>query len=269
MSRKADSVEADPARLEIINQRLVLIEHLLKKHHQEDVNGLIVLRDELADKVFTTQNISKKIKQARVQLDTAHKSLEQLGDKIHQQRVQQSTLLEEEVLVIIKQLGMPEASFKVNIEKKDSFNSYGMDEVEFRFTANKGTALLPLNKAASGGELSRLMLAIKALLSNYKNLPTIIFDEIDTGVSGAIAEKMAIIMQQMSTSLQVITITHLPQIASAGNDHLVVKKAVKDEQTISNIYRLNIEERVEEIAQMLSGGKISDAARENARVLLQ
>nr|WP_202963446.1 AAA family ATPase [Nonlabens ulvanivorans] len=118
MSRKADSVEADPARLEIINQRLVLIEHLLKKHHQEDVNGLIVLRDELADKVFTTQNISKKIKQARVQLDTAHKSLEQLGDKIHQQRVQQSTLLEEEVLVIIKQLGMPEASFKVNIEKK-------------------------------------------------------------------------------------------------------------------------------------------------------
>ncbi|KEZ93000.1 DNA repair protein RecN [Nonlabens ulvanivorans] len=269
MSRKADSVEADPARLEIINQRLVLIEQLLKKHHQEDVNGLIVLRDELADKVFTTQNISKKIKQARVQLDSAHKSLEKLGDKIHQQRVQQSTLLEEEVLVIIKQLGMPEASFKVNIEKKDSFNSYGMDEVEFRFTANKGTALLPLNKAASGGELSRLMLAIKALLSNYKNLPTIIFDEIDTGVSGAIAEKMAIIMQQMSTSLQVITITHLPQIASAGNDHLVVKKAVKDEQTISNIYRLNIEERVEEIAQMLSGGKISDAARENARVLLQ
>ncbi|WOI24138.1 DNA repair protein RecN [Nonlabens ulvanivorans] len=269
MSRKADSVEADPARLEIINQRLVLIEQLLKKHHQKDVNGLIVLRDELADKVFTTQNISKKIKQARVQLDTAHKSLEQLGDKIHQQRDQQSTLLEEEVLVIIKQLGMPEASFKVNIEKKDSFNSYGMDEVEFRFTANKGTALLPLNKAASGGELSRLMLAIKALLSNYKNLPTIIFDEIDTGVSGAIAEKMAIIMQQMSTSLQVITITHLPQIASAGNDHLVVKKAVKDEQTISNIYRLNIEERVEEIAQMLSGGKISDAARENARVLLQ
>ncbi|WP_397300464.1 DNA repair protein RecN [Nonlabens ulvanivorans] len=269
MSRKADSVEADPARLEIINQRLVLIEQLLKKHHQEDVNGLIVLRDELADKVFTTQNISKKIKHARVQLDTAHKSLEQLGDKIHQQRVQQSTLLEEEVLVIIKQLGMPEASFKVNIEKKDSFNSYGMDEVEFRFTANKGTALLPLNKAASGGELSRLMLAIKALLSNYKNLPTIIFDEIDTGVSGAIAEKMAIIMKQMSTSLQVITITHLPQIASAGNDHLVVKKAVKDEQTISNIYRLNIEERVEEIAQMLSGGKISNAARENARVLLQ
>nr|WP_042296217.1 DNA repair protein RecN [Nonlabens ulvanivorans] len=269
MSRKADSVEANPARLEIINQRLVLIEQLLKKHHQEDVNGLIVLRDELADKVFTTQNISKKIKQARVQLDSAHKSLEQLGDKIHQQRVQQSTLLEEEVLVIIKQLGMPEASFKVNIEKKESFNSYGMDEVEFRFTANKGTSLLPLNKAASGGELSRLMLAIKALLSNYKNLPTIIFDEIDTGVSGAIAEKMAIIMQQMSTSLQVITITHLPQIASAGNDHLVVKKAVKDEQTISNIYRLNIEERVEEIAQMLSGGKISDAARENARVLLQ
>ncbi|MBF4983009.1 DNA repair protein RecN [Nonlabens mediterrranea] len=269
VSRKADSVEANPERLELINQRLNLVEQLLKKHHQEDVEGLIVLRDELADKVFTTQNISKKIKQVRVQLDEVHKSLEQLGDKIHQQRVQQSNLLEEEVLITIKNLGMPDASFKVHIEKQSSFNSYGMDEVEFRFTANKGTALLPLNKAASGGELSRLMLSIKALLSNYKNLPTIIFDEIDTGVSGAIAEKMAIIMQQMSSSLQVITITHLPQIASAGNDHLVVRKAVKEEQTISNIYRLNQEERVEEIAQMLSGGKISDAARENARVLLQ
>ncbi|PQJ30495.1 DNA repair protein RecN [Nonlabens arenilitoris] len=269
MSRKADAVEADPARLEIINQRLNLVEQLLKKHHQEDVSGLIALRDELADKVFTTQSISKKIKQTKAQLEVAHQSLVQLGDKIHQQRVQQAALLEKEVLVTIKQLGMPDALFKVNIEKTNSFNHYGMDEVEFRFTANKGTTLLPLNKAASGGELSRLMLAIKSLLSNYKNLPTIIFDEIDTGVSGAIAEKMAIIMQQMSVSLQVITITHLPQIASAGNDHLVVRKAVKNEQTISNIYRLTKEERVEEIAQMLSGGKISDAARENARVLLQ
>nr|WP_042293701.1 DNA repair protein RecN [Nonlabens ulvanivorans] len=269
ISRKGDNVEANPERLELINQQLKLIEQLLKKHQKDDVAGLVVLRDELADKVFTTQNITKKIKQAEAQLQMSYKSLEELGYKIHQQRVDQSALLEEEVLLSIKQLGMPDASFKVNIEKKNSFNSYGMDEVEFRFTANKGTALLPLNKAASGGELSRLMLAIKALLSNYKNLPTIIFDEIDTGVSGAIAEKMAIIMQQMSTSLQVITITHLPQIASAGNDHLVVRKAVKDEQTISNIYRLNIEERVEEIAQMLSGGKISDAARENARVLLQ
>lgn len=269
VSRKSDNVEADPERLELVNERLSLIEQLLKKHHKEAVSDLILLRDELADKVFTSQNISKKIKQAQVQLSDLHTKLELLGTKINLQRVTQASVLEEEILLIIKELGMPDASFKVIIEKNSVFNNFGMDDVEFRFTANKGSELLPLNKAASGGELSRLMLSIKSLLSNYKKLPTIIFDEIDTGVSGAIAEKMAMIMKKMSQSLQVITITHLPQIASAGNDHLVVKKAVKEGQTISNIYRLNKNERVEEIAQMLSGGKVSDAARQNARVLLQ
>lgn len=269
VSRKSENIEADPERLEIINERLKLVNQLFKKHHKEEVADLIALRDELADKVFTSQNISKKIKQAQAQLVVLKSKLEELGLKIHNQRETHAVTLEKEMLVTIKELGMPDASFKVSIEKKPLFNSYGMDEVEFRFTANKGSVLLPLDKAASGGELSRLMLAVKALLSNYKKLPTIIFDEIDTGVSGAIAEQMAVIMKKMSDSLQVITITHLPQIASAGNDHLVVRKAVKENQTISNIYRLKEHERVEEIAQMLSGGKVSDAARENARVLLQ
>ncbi|MGJ8684143.1 MAG: DNA repair protein RecN [Nonlabens sp.] len=268
VSRNSENVEANPERLELINERLSLVEQLFKKHHKEDVAELIIFRDELADKVFATQNISRKIKQAQQQLDDLNKKIQSLGIKIHEQRIAQASLLEKEMLSTIHLLGMPDASFKVHIDKSSNFNSYGMDDVEFRFTANKGSALLPLNKAASGGELSRLMLAIKALLSSYKNLPTIIFDEIDTGVSGAIAEKMALIMKKMSASLQVITITHLPQIASAGNDHLMVRKAVKDDQTISNIHRLNAQERVEEIAQMLSGGKVSDAARENARVLL-
>ncbi|WP_438961300.1 DNA repair protein RecN [Nonlabens sp.] len=269
ISRKGDAIEADPERLEMVSQRLNLVEQLFKKHHKEEVEELKTLRDELADKVFATQTISKKIKQAQVQLEQFENNLKQLGDKIHQQRVSHVSLLEKEILTTIKELGMPAASFKVLIKKTQDFNNYGMDEVDFKFTANKGSELLSLNKAASGGELSRLMLAIKALLSNYKKLPTIIFDEIDTGVSGAIAEKMALIMKRMSATLQVITITHLPQIASVGNDHLVVKKAVENEVTISNIYRLNERDRVEEIAQMLSGGKISDAARENARVLLQ
>ena len=269
VSRNGEAVEVNPERLELVNERLKLVEQLFKKHHQKDVASLIQWRDELADRVFTTQNISNKIKKSQLKLLESQSVLEQLSVKIHDQRKKHSALLEKEVLSTIHELGMPDASFEVNIEKSTVFNSFGMDNVEFRFTANKGSVLLPLNKAASGGELSRLMLAIKALLSNYKKLPTIIFDEIDTGVSGAIAEKMALIMKKMSKSLQVITITHLPQIASAGNDHLVVKKAVKEEQTISNIYRLNQEERIEEVAQMLSGGKVSDAARENARVLLQ
>lgn len=269
LSRKGDAIEADPERLEFINQRLNLVEQLFNKHHKEEVSDLITLRNELSDKVFATQTISKKIKQAQVQLQQLENNLKQLGDQIHHQRLNHLAVMEREVLGTIKELGMPEASFKVSVQKTQDFNNYGMDEVEFKFTANKGSELLTLNKAASGGELSRLMLAIKALLSNYKKLPTIIFDEIDTGVSGAIAEKMAFIMKKMSTTLQVITITHLPQIASAGNDHLVVKKAVENNVTISNIYKLNEHDRVEEIAQMLSGGKISDAARENARVLLQ
>lgn len=269
LSRKGDDIEADPERLEFINQRLNLVEQLFNKHHKEEVSDLIALRNELSDKVFATQTISKKIKQAQFQLLQLENNLKQLGEQIHHQRMNHLAVMEQEVLGTIKELGMPEASFKVSVQKTQDFNNYGMDEVEFKFTANKGSELLTLNKAASGGELSRLMLAIKALLSNYKKLPTIIFDEIDTGVSGAIAEKMAIIMKKMSTTLQVITITHLPQIASAGNDHLVVRKAVKNDVTISNIYKLNEHDRVEEIAQMLSGGKISDAARENARVLLQ
>lgn len=269
LSRKGDDIEADPERLEFINQRLNLVEQLFNKHHKEEVSDLIALRNELSDKVFATQTISKKIKQAQFQLLQLENNLKQLGEQIHHQRMNHLAVMEQEVLGTIKELGMPEASFKVSVQKTQDFNNYGMDEVEFKFTANKGSELLTLNKAASGGELSRLMLAIKALLSNYKKLPTIIFDEIDTGVSGAIAEKMAIIMKKMSTTLQVITITHLPQIASAGNDHLVVRKAVKNDVTISNIYKLNEHDRIEEIAQMLSGGKISDAARENARVLLQ
>ena len=176
--------------------------------------------------------------------------------------------LEKDVLQIVNVLGMPDAQFSVDIKPLGSYGETGVDQVQFLFTANKGSQLLSLDKAASGGELSRLMLAIKSILSRCKRLPTIIFDEIDTGVSGSIATMMASIMTSMSEDMQVMAITHLPQIAASGNDHLIVKKITENNKTVSTIQRLGKEARLEEIAQMLSGGTISDAARENARALL-
>lgn len=264
-----DQVEVDPERLEFINNKLAALENLYRKHQLDSVGDLLQLRDDLADKVLSSQNIDGKIKKMEAQRASKTQELDQLAIELHKFRLAFKKELEADVTATVKLLGMKDAQFEVLINPADSFNTHGKDVVEFTFTANKGTPLLALDKAASGGELSRLMLAIKSLLSRCKQMPTIIFDEIDTGVSGSIAEKMAVIMKQMAASMQVITITHLPQIASAGDDHLIVRKKNEGDRTVSTIEKLSKEARVEEIAQMLSGGSISNAARENARILLQ
>lgn len=267
-SLEADKIEADPERLLQINNSIRLLEDLYRKHQVDTVDSLKELRDELADKVFISQGLDKKIQQQEKKLNDAQVNLTKLGSKISKERSQYKTALEKEVLSVVKALGMPDAQFKVDITPLGAFGQTGIDQIQFLFTANKGSQLLSLDKAASGGELSRLMLAIKSILARCKKLPTIIFDEIDTGVSGSIATMMAVIMKSMSTGMQVMAITHLPQIAASGNDHLIVKKITANNKTVSTIQRLNEEERLEEIAQMLSGGTISDAARENARALL-
>jgi len=267
--RLKDQVEVDPERLEFINVKLASLDNLYRKHQMESVEELLQLRDDLADKVLSSQNIDGKIKKMEIQITNSTKELDQLATKLNELRNGHKKELENQITETVQQLGMKDAQFEVKINAAESYNTYGKDEIEFTFTANRGTPLLALDKAASGGELSRLMLAIKSLLSRCKQLPTIIFDEIDTGVSGSIAEKMAVIMKQMSAAMQVITITHLPQIASAGDDHLIVRKKNEGNRTVSTIDRLSENARVEEIAQMLSGGNISDAARENARILLQ
>lgn len=267
--RLKDQVEVDPERLEFINVKLASLDNLYRKHQMESVEELLQLRDDLADKVLSSQNIDGKIKKMEIQITNSTKELDQLATKLNELRNGHKKELENQITETVQQLGMKDAQFEVKINAVESYNTYGKDEIEFTFTANRGTPLLALDKAASGGELSRLMLAIKSLLSRCKQLPTIIFDEIDTGVSGSIAEKMAVIMKQMSAAMQVITITHLPQIASAGDDHLIVRKKNEGNRTVSTIDRLSENARVEEIAQMLSGGNISDAARENARILLQ
>ncbi|PPK94963.1 DNA repair protein RecN (Recombination protein N) [Nonlabens xylanidelens] len=267
-SVEADKIEADPERLIQINNSIRLLEDLYRKHQVDTVDSLKDLRDELADKVFVSQGLDKKIKQQEKKLNDAELNLTKLGAEISKERSQYKTALEKEVLSVVKALGMPDAQFKVDMTLLGTFGETGIDQIQFLFTANKGSQLLSLDKAASGGELSRLMLAIKSILARCKKLPTIIFDEIDTGVSGSIATMMAVIMKSMSEGMQVMAITHLPQIAASGNDHLIVKKITENNKTVSTIQRLNEEARLEEIAQMLSGGTISDAARENARALL-
>ncbi|AGC78721.1 DNA repair protein RecN (Recombination protein N) [Nonlabens dokdonensis] len=263
-----DAIESDPERLNQINDLLSLLENLYRKHQVDEVEKLILIRDELADKVFESQGLDKKIKKQETIIAEAKKNLQKLGKELTTLRIAHKSNLEQEVVTIVNQLGMPDAQFKVEITSLDTFGPVGVDDIKFVFTANKGSQLLALDKAASGGELSRLMLAIKSILSRCKKLPTIIFDEIDTGVSGAIATQMAQIMKLMSREMQVMAITHLPQIAASGKDHLIVKKTSDNSKTYTSIERLDPAARLEEIAQMLSGGEISNAARENARALL-
>jgi DNA repair protein RecN (Recombination protein N) len=267
-SNEADKVEADPERLLQINTSLSLLENLYRKHQVEDVASLIQLRDELADKVFVSLGLEKKIKTQEKLLQDSEDKLLQIGKELTGLKIKHKTALEAEVVNIVNDLGMPDAQFVIEVLPQGIYGYSGVDFIQFTFTANKGSQLLALDKAASGGELSRLMLAIKSILSRCKKLPTIIFDEIDTGVSGVIATKMAQIMKSMSEEMQVMSITHLPQIAAAGKDHLIVKKVTDEHMTYSTIQRLDKDARLEEIAQMLSGGTISNAARENARALL-
>lgn len=267
-SNEVDKIEADPERLLQINTSLSLLENLYRKHQVEDVPSLIQLRDELADKVFVSMGLDKKIKKQEKLLQDAENNLNKLGKELTGFKGKHKIALEAEVVRIVQDLGMPDAQFIIEVSPLGAYGDYGVDHTQFTFTANKGSQLLALDKAASGGELSRLMLAIKSILSRCKKLPTIIFDEIDTGVSGAIATQMAQIMTSMSKEMQVMAITHLPQIAASGNDHLIVKKLTDDHMTYSTIERLDKQARLEEIAQMLSGGTISSAARENARALL-
>ncbi|MGB3592433.1 MAG: DNA repair protein RecN [Nonlabens sp.] len=268
LSNEMERVVADPERLTQINETLSLLNNLYKKHQVSEVDELLSIRDELASKVLDTQGADRKIKQTmhRVALlreEVTQLALEKRG--LHEAYIPQLELL---VLKYVHQLGMPDAQFHVQLIPLDEFDGQGLDKIVFVFTANKGSQLLELDKAASGGELSRLMLSIKAILSGTQKLPTLVFDEIDTGVSGAIAQKMAGIMKDMSKGMQIMTITHLPQIAAAGKDHLLVRKSNDSERTTSQIVRLDHAGRVEEVAQMLSGGTISSAARENARILL-
>lgn len=268
LKSESELVLDDPEKLESINQKLQLIYTLQKKHNVVTVEELIEIQSELEAKVVSVGSLEQEIATLEISIKELEVVLDAIGSKITQSRSEAIPNLTEKLISILSQLGMPNVRFKIEIHPTEQYQNNGKDTIQFLFSANKGTDFGLLKKIASGGEMSRIMLAVKAVLSQYSKLPTIIFDEIDTGVSGEIANKMGQIMNEMSKSMQVFAITHLPQIAAKGSNHFKVFKTVLGENTVSELKLLTIEERITEIAEMLSGKDISESAMNHAKALL-
>lgn len=258
----------DPEKLEMINQKLQLIYTLQKKHQVATVEELLEIQEGLDNKVVMADELDTAIEKLKEESETAKAATDETAKALHEKRQQAIPVLTDKITTILAQLGMPNARFDFGIKAGESYHSNGKDEMSLLFSANKGTDFGLLKKVASGGEMSRIMLAVKATLAEYSKLPTIIFDEIDTGVSGEIAHKMGDIMKAMSRGMQVFTITHLPQIAAKGDQHYKVYKTTQGETTVSELKLLTREERIKEIAEMLSGKDISDSAVKHAEALL-
>ena len=264
-----EGIDFDPAELERINDRLDNIYSLEKKYHCDTVSELLQLQEKLARQVNDIDNSDEAFKEMSAKLDKAQAECQALGERLTAARKASARKIEQEMSERLMPLGMPNVRFSVDVEAAPMGNS-GSDKVSFLFSANKNIPLQPVSQVASGGEIARVMLSLKAMISGAVKLPTIIFDEIDTGVSGKIAEKMALIMQQMGhNNRQVISITHLPQIAALGQTHYKVYKEDNEEGTISHMKLLEGDDRVKEIAQMLSGSDITEAAINNAKELLK
>ena len=269
LRRKEDDTQFDEEQLQSLQERYDLLSRLMMKHHVKEFDELIALRDNLKEKVNAFENIDGAIAQAEKELKESEKQLSNLAKALHDKRCQAAKAFGEKVTALVRQLAMPFAQFQVSVESQDSFGSKGSDEIRFLFSANKGIAVDDLRRVASGGELSRLMLSIKSAVSDYNYIPTLIFDEIDTGVSGEVAAKIGGIMRQMGNSLQLISITHLPQVASQAEHHYFIYKDNDGERTQSHIRVLNAEERVVEIAKMLSNDQVTPEALRAAEVLLK
>lgn len=263
-----ESVNLDPEQLEQIGQKLQLIYGLQKKHHVDSVDELLSIQSVLEDKGLSAHTLEEQIVRHQAAVEKAQLNLDRLALQLHNNRVKAIPILSQKIIDILSVLGMPNVRFKLEVESVATYNDNGKDEIQFYVSVNKGSDFGLLKKVASGGEMSRIMLAVKAILAQYSKLPTIIFDEIDTGVSGEIANKMGDIMKLMSNDMQVFAITHLPQIAAKGNTHFKVYKSVVGNQTTSELKLLTKEDRIVEIAQMLSGSSISDSAIIHAKALL-
>ncbi len=261
-------MEADPNRLEEVNNRLQTLHNLMQKHSVFELGELVQIKETLKEKVSITENLDGIISNLEKDIELFIKQLDNKASIIHDNRTKILPDLITQLEDILTTLGMPNAKFNVKLKPTESYCINGKDELEFLFSANKGGQFNELKKAASGGELSRIMLAIKSILAKYTQLPTIMFDEIDSGVSGEISNKMASIMQQMSKTMQVFTITHLPQIAAKGDTHFKVFKEDIDNVTQTQLKKLNPDERIVEIAQMLGGINISNSALAHAKQLL-
>ena len=264
-----EGVDFDPAELDTVNERLDRLYDLQKKYHAEDTEALIALRDSLKEQLDHIDNSDETLKERQQQVEQLKVQCQQQADHLTKLRTKAAKTVENEMQQRLIPLGMPNIRFQISISQ-ENLSANGQDQVAYLFSANASTPLQPVSQVASGGEIARVMLALKAMISGAVKLPTIIFDEIDTGVSGKIAEKMAEIMHEMgSHERQVISITHLPQIAALGSAHYKVEKEETAQGTTSRMELLTPEERITEIAQMLSGSKVTDAAIQNAKQLLR
>lgn len=258
----------DEDRLSTVNDRLSLLFQLQQKHHVDDVPALILIKEELENKLLKNSSNDEKVEKLTLKTAKLKKECEELAQQLTASRKKAIETVQQEVVKVLTEVGMPNSILQVELSSSEQLRNSGQDSIRFLFSANKGQEPQPLNKVASGGELSRLMLAIKSLIAKTSALPTIIFDEIDTGISGEVALKVGNVMESMAKYMQVIAITHLPQIASKGQSHYQVYKADEQEKTRTNMRRLAQEERVVEIAQMLSGSNPGEAALQHAKELL-
>ncbi len=268
LDKMSEELIHDPEKMEFVQQKLQSVYALQKKHQVVSVAELLQIQADLEVQVDAVSTIEENITILENAIQTSEKTLDELAQKIHKKRLESIPALTKQWVEILAQLGMPNVRFKIEITEVDHYLSNGKSEMQFLFAANLGSDFGLLKKVASGGELSRIMLATKAILANYSKLPTIIFDEIDTGVSGEIANKMGEIMKTMSRNMQVFAITHLPQIAAKGDSHFKVYKSILAGDTVTELKHLSQEERVVEIAQMLSGTAVSESALNHAKALL-
>ncbi len=269
MMQRAERVQFAPDRLDFVERRIALIYDLQKKHRVATEGELISLYNDIASRLERISCGDDDIKAAEKHLATMRTRLTAMAGELTEKRRQSAERLKKEITAILVNLGMPVIRFEVDFGTATDFTSHGVDSVNFLFSANSSSVPQPLSDVASGGEMSRVMLALKSLIASETNQPTLIFDEVDTGVSGVIAERMGRLMQQMgSANRQVLSITHLPQVAALGANHYKVYKVETEKGTVTNMVKLEQQERVREIAQMMSGERLTDAAMENASLLL-
>ncbi|MAN03987.1 MAG: DNA repair protein RecN [Owenweeksia sp.] len=267
MEERLSELDADPEEITRLDSRLSQLLTLQKKHQVQTVEELLERKQELEQKILELSDTEEKITELRKEEEKISADMHAASAQLHESRIRVVPQLQSEIEALLGGLNMADAAFEIAVLSTEEYTTSGNDKVEFRFSANRGQGLSPLSKVASGGELSRVMLALKAILARTRNLPSIIFDEIDSGVSGETAGKIGGILRNMGSVMQVMAISHLPQIASLGQHHYKVEKESSNKQTFTRIRKLDEEEQIDELARLLSGDKVSDAARENAREL--
>ncbi|GGH73708.1 DNA repair protein RecN [Phaeocystidibacter marisrubri] len=267
VSSLAEDLESDPHRLQVLDDRMGVLQHLKAKHRASSIEELMELRDDIAVKLDTFERLEEHLAEAQKEVEEAAKERDNAAVKLTQSRKSVLPVVQDHIAELLTRLNMPDARVQLQLAAVEPSGS-GVDEMVWLFSANAGRTPQAISKIASGGELSRVMLALKALMSKVKGLPTIIFDEIDTGISGETAKRVAEILREMGSNMQVLAITHLPQIAAAGQAHYLVEKQVNAGATRTHIRQLNPDERIEEVSRILSGKEATEAARANAKELL-